>query len=90
MHSLLEVTVDVQKRVAYSATWPKQRTSFMMGVYKACDASPYLIHAKEPPYSSSLKGRPCYVVDLEPIGVPLRDHSPSKPSNQAQLKHLIK
>jgi len=40
-------------------------------VYKACGASPYLIHAKEPPYNSSSNDEPCYVVDLEPVGVPI-------------------
>ena len=81
----------LQKRVAYSEAWPKQRKSFMVGVYKACGASPYLIHAKEPPYNSSSNDEPCYVVDLEPVGVPLHSgHSPSKPKNQAELRHLIK
>jgi hypothetical protein len=83
--------VFLQKRVAYSAAWPKQRKSFMVGVYKACGASPYLIHAKEPPYDSSSNDKPCYVVDLEPVGVPLHSgHSPSKPKNQAELRDLIK
>ena len=81
----------LQKRVAYSVAWPEQRKSFMVDVYKACDASPYLIHAKGSPYSSSSNDEPCYVVDLEPIGVPLHSgHSPSKPKNQAELRRLIK
>lgn len=83
--------VILQKRVVYSAAWPEQRKTFMVGVYEACDASPFLIHAKEPPYNSSSKKEACYVVDLEPLGVPLHSgHSPSKPKNQAQLRQLIK
>ena len=81
----------LQKRVAYSAAWPKQRKSFMMGVHKACHASCFLIHAKEPPYNSSVNEKLCYVVDLEPIGIPLHSgHSPGKPKIQSKLKHLIK
>lgn len=81
----------LQKRVVYSEAWPQERKSFMVGVYKACGASAFLINAVEPPYDSSSNRQACYVVDLEPIGNPLHSgDSPSKPQNEAELRHLIK
>ena len=84
---LLEVSVCVHTETScLFSSLAKKRKSFMLGVYKACGASPYLIHAKEPPYSSSSNDKPCYMVNVEPVGVPLHSkHSPSKPRNQAEL-----
>jgi hypothetical protein len=83
----------MQKRIEYSDNaWPKRRKSFMVRVYKACSASPHLIHAKEPPCdSSSSEGATHYVVDLEPVGEPLvSEYGDKKPRNQAELKCLTK
>lgn len=66
----------------------------MVRVYKACDACAYLIHAMEPPSNSASKageGAIHYVVNLEPVGVPLlSQYGDNKPRTQEDLKSCIK
>ncbi|KAL0021270.1 hypothetical protein WJX79_003700 [Trebouxia sp. C0005] len=81
--------VFVQKRVLISQQWPEERTQLMKDVYAASCASPFLIHAVDPPCVSH-SGKQ-YVVDLEPVGQPvLSKYGDRKPKLQVELKPSIR
>ncbi len=80
----------VQKRITFSSeTWPHSRRKLMEDVYAASKHCPFLIHAQEPPRTSQ-NGQE-YVVDLEPVGQPVRskyfDH---RPQSSQELKNSIR
>ena len=81
--------VFVQKRVLISQQWPLERTQLMKDVYAASCATPFLIHAVDPPCVSH-SGKQ-YVVDLEPVGQPvLSKYGDRKPKLQFELKTSIR
>ena len=66
----------------------------MTQVYTACKDSAYLIDAMASPKDSAspeTEGVIYYVLDLEPLRVPLLSkYSDQRPKNQAELKNLTK
>lgn len=81
--------VFVQKRVLVSQQWPEERTQLMKDVYAASCASPFLIHAVDPPCVSH-SGKQ-YVVDLEPVGPPgFSKYGNCKPQLQFELQASIR
>ncbi|KAL0019559.1 hypothetical protein WJX79_002105 [Trebouxia sp. C0005] len=80
---------DRLQRVLISPQWPEERTQLMKDVYAASCASPFLIHAVDPPCVSH-SGKQ-YVVDLEPVGQPVfSKYGDRKPKLQVELKISIR
>ncbi|KAA6429875.1 MAG: hypothetical protein FRX49_00307 [Trebouxia sp. A1-2] len=87
--SLARLEDRLQKRVLISPQWPEERTQLMKDVYAASCASPFLIHAVDPPCVSH-SGKQ-YVVDLEPVGQPVfSKYGDRKPKLQVELKISIR
>ncbi len=80
----------VQKRITFSSlTWPRSRCKLMEGIHAASKDCPFLIHAQEPPRASQ-NGQE-YVVDLEPVGQPVRsNYFDHRPRSSQELQNSIR